>query len=530
MPDYIIIGGGSAGCAAASRLSEDQNATVTILEEGPSDRAIEIHLPVMVYKTATGNLLKRYEQEPTAGIPKASKPTMVQASVLGGGSSVNAMLYVRGIPSDYDRWEEQGAEGWGWKDVLPYFIKAEDNCSLAGPAHGVGGPLHVSYPEHVSPLSKVWLRAAQQFGMPYVTDFNAGDQAGCGLYQMTVRNGRRASAAVCYLKPARKRSNLQIRTGCKVVRILTEDNRAVGVEFIEQGSVRQMRADREIIVAAGAINSPRLLMLSGIGPGAHLQQLGIPVVKDLPGVGQNLQDHMDVYLIYELSGAHGYDRYKKLHWKAWAGLQYALFRTGPVCSNVIEAGGFWWANQDDLYADIQFAFLAGSGIEEGVKPVESGNGCTLNVCQTRPRSRGHIALRSADPSEAPIIAPNYLSDPYDLDTMAEGVRVGQQIMRQSALQPYIRREQFPGRPMDTIDDYRDYVKEMAQGALHPTGTCRIGKDRMAVVDSQLRVHGVRGLRVADASVLPGVPSGNTNGPAIMVGERVADFIRRAKNN
>lgn len=530
MPDYIIVGGGSAGCAIAARLSEDPNSSVLLLEEGPADRAIEIHLPVMVYKTATGNLLQRFEQEPTPGMPKSAPPTMVQARVLGGGSSVNAMLYVRGIPSDYDGWAEQGAEGWAYKDVLPYFLKAEDNDTFSGPAHATGGPLHVSSPEHLSDLTKVWLQACQEAGIPYVPDFNGGDQAGCGTYQATLRNGRRASAAVCYLKPARSRRNLEVRTNCRVTRIVVEDRRAVGVEYVRGGRTEFVAAQREVVVSAGAINSPRLLLLSGIGPAAHLRSVGVPVVHDLPGVGRNLQDHMDVYLIYELTGPYGYDRYKKLHWKAWAGLQYALFRKGPVCSNIIEGGAFWWTGQGDSHPDIQFAFLAGSGVEEGVAPVESGNGCTLNACQTRPRSRGFVELRSADPGAAPRIVPNYLSDPYDLDTMADGVRLGQQIMRQPALRPYVRKQVHPDGELRTQDEFRHYVKEMAQGALHPTGTCRIGRDAMAVVDGALRVHGIDGLRVADASVMPSLPSGNTNAPAIMIGERAADFIRRSRND
>ena len=530
MTDYIVVGGGSAGCALAARLSEEPDVSVLLIEEGPRDRAVAIHLPVMVYKTATGNLLQRFEQEPAANSPKADPPTMVQARVLGGGSSVNGMLYVRGIPSDYDRWTEVGAEGWDYDDVLPYFTRAEDNDTLAGPAHGSGGPLKVSNPEYVSPLTKVWLRACQEAGLPAVTDFNGGDQAGSGLYQITVRNGRRASAAVCYLRAAEQRRNLTVVTGARVLRIIVEHDRAVGVELSEGGRVRVERAGREVVLTAGAINTPRLMLLSGIGPADHLRKVGLPVVHHLPGVGGNLQDHMDVYMVYELTGAHGYDRYKKWQWKAWAGLQYALFRQGPVCSNVIEGGAFWHANPDDPHADMQFAFLAGSGVEEGVEPVAGGNGCTLNACFTRPRSRGWVSLRSARPEDPPRIVPNYLSDSYDLDTMAKGVRKGQEIMSQPALRPYIRREHLPGRPMAGMDDYRAYVREYAQGALHPVGTCRIGSDEMAVLDSQLQVHGVAGLRIADMSAFLFIPSGNTNAPAIMMGERAADLIRFGRND
>lgn len=530
MFDYIIVGGGSAGCVVASRLSEDPAASVLLLEEGPSDRNIAIHLPVLVYKTATGNLLQRFEQDATPGHPEREQRVMVQARVLGGGSSVNAMLYVRGIPSDYDRWAENGALGWSYRDVLPFFKKAEHNDTISGEAHGIDGPLKVSSPEHISDLTKIWLKGAQEAGLKYITDFNSGNQEGCGYYQVTLRDGRRSSAAVCYLNPARKRKNLTIRTDSKVTRIIVEGGRATGVEIIHNGRVQKIYADREVVVSAGSINTPRLLLLSGIGPAEHLKSVGVPVVHHLPGVGRNLQDHMDVYLVYELNGRFGYDQYKKFHLKAWAGLQYALFRKGPVCSNVIEAGAFWHANSDDPNCDMQYAFLAGSGVEDGVAPVPSGHGCTLNACQTRPRSRGYIELRSSDPAVKPRIAPNYLSEQYDLDTMAEGVRFGQEIMSQPSLRKVLKREHLPGHPLNTKDDYRNYVLQQANGALHPVGTCRIGEDDMAVVDSQLRVHGIINLRIADASVMPSLPSGNTNAPAIMVGERAANFIASRRNS
>ena len=524
---YVIVGGGSAGCAIAGRLSEDADRSVLLLEEGPRDWYPWIHLPGMMYKTATGNLLQRLEFEHPEGRGLVGTPTMVQARVLGGGSSVNGMVYIRGIPEDYDTWAAQGAVGWSYSDVLPYFIRAESNDTFAGGVHGWDGPVGVSTPEYVDPLSKAWLQACQQFGMPFNADFNSGTQKGCGFYQMTARGGRRSSAAVAYLRPARHRPNLQVKTGHRVLRVLVEGGRAVGVEVARGGQVATIRATREVILCAGAIQTPRLMLLSGMGPPDHLKSVGIPVVHELLGVGQNLSDHMDVYMIYELKGRAGYDRYKRWDRKMLAGVEYALFGRGPVSSNIIEAGAFWWGNRDDVRPDVQFAFLPGSGVEEGVDAIPSGFGCTLNACQTRPRSRGTVALRSSDPAKPPRIAPNYLSEPYDLDCMAEAVKSGLEIMQQPAMATHISRPLSPNRTLASKTDYQQYVRERAQRALHPSGTCRIGADSLAVVDSTLRVHGVDGLRIADASVMPSVPSGNTNAPCIMIGERAADFIRNA---
>ena len=528
MVDYIVVGGGSTGCAVAGRLSEDPSASVVLFEEGPRDTNPYIHIPGAYYKTAQGPLLKRYAWEPTAEQARTTAPTMVQASVLGGGSSVNAMIYIRGVPEDYDGWAAQGAQGWSYREVLPYFKRAEDNERFCNEVHGTGGPLGVSDPRYVHPLSKVWLKACQQYGLPYNEDFNSGNPAGCGLYQITARNGYRSSAAAAYLAPARSRTNLQVKTRRRVTRILLDGQRAIGVEYLENGKLKQLLADREVILSAGAINSPRLLMHSGIGPAAALEGVGVPVVQDLPGVGQNLQDHIEISLVYELTGPHSYDKYKKPHWKAWAGLQYALFRQGPAASNLIEGGAFWWADRDGKTPDIQYFMVVGAGVEEGVDAVPGGNGCTLNLGQIRPRSRGYVALQSADPLAPPRIVPNYFSDPYDLDCLVDGCLVGEEIMSQPAFAPYIARRHVPDGSARSRAAMRTFCQQEAHAALHPSGTCRMGVDADAVVAPDLRVHGIERLRVADASIMPTLISGNPNAVCIMIGERAAEFIHQSQ--
>jgi choline dehydrogenase-like flavoprotein len=524
MVDFIVIGGGSTGCTIASRLSEDASASVVLFEEGPRDRSPYIHIPGAYYKTAQGPLLKRYEWEPTDEQRRSETPTMVQASVLGGGSSVNAMIYIRGVPADYDGWAAQGATGWSYQEVLPYFKKAEDNERFCNDVHGVGGPLGVSDPINVHPLTKVWLQACQQYGLPYNEDFNSGTPQGCGLYQITAKNGWRSSAAVAYLAPARSRKNLTVKTSCKVLRILMQGTKAVGVEYVQDGKHQVMHAAKEVILSAGAINSPRLLMLSGIGPAAHLEKQGIRAIQDLPGVGQNLQDHIEISLVYELTGPHSYDKYKKLHWKAVAGLQYALFRQGPAASNLIEGGAFWWGDKASANPDIQYFMVVGAGIEEGVDSVPGGNGCTLNLGQIRPRSRGYVELYSSDPSSPPRIVPNYFSDPYDIEALVDGCMVGEAIMSQAAFKPYIARRHVPDGTQRTREEMKAFCIEHAHAALHPSGTCRMGTDAQSVVGPDLKVHGIQGLRVADASIMPTLISGNPNSVCIMIGEKEADLI------
>jgi len=525
MVDYIVIGGGSTGCVIASRLSEQPDQTVLLLEEGPRDLNPYIHIPGTYYKTAQGPLLKRIPWQPSANQGPDRGGTMVQASVLGGGSSVNAMIYIRGNPDDYACWEAAGAQGWGYNDVLPYFLKSENNNRFSNAAHGTQGPLGVSDVDHIHPLTRSWLLACQEYGMPFNPDFNSGDPKGCGLYQITARDGRRSSAATAYLKPARRRKNLSIRTKTRVTRILIEKGKAVGIELVRNGRQEVIRAEREVILSAGAINSPKLLMLSGVGPAEHLQSHGIPVAQDLPGVGQNLQDHIEISFIYQLKGPDSYDKYKKLYWKALAGLQYVMFRSGPAASNLIEGGAFWWGDRDQSMPDIQYFLVGGAGIEEGVEAVPGGNGCTVNIGQIRPRSRGHVALRDADASSFPLVAPNYFGDPYDLDALVDGALVGQDVMQQPTMRKLIARRHVPVKESLNREEMKQFCREEAHAALHPSGTCRLGVDELAVVDTQLRVRGIEGLRVADASIMPTLISGNPNAVCIMIGEKCADIVK-----
>jgi choline dehydrogenase-like flavoprotein len=523
--DYVIVGGGSAGCALAARLSEDPSRSVILIEAGRRDRSPYIHLPVMYYKTTGPAFTWGYRTAPSRHQNDIVMP-FAQARVLGGGSSINAQVYIRGIPGDYDDWRDQfGCSGWSYRDVLPYFIKAEDNERFASESHGVGGPLKVSDQAYTHPLTYAWLRACQQAGMPYNDDFNAGDRAGCGLYQVTNRVGRRSSAAQAYLRPARARTNLAIVTERQAIGVVFEEGRAIGVRVRRGDGEEMVRARREVILSSGAIGTPHLLMLSGIGPADHLRSSGIAVVADSPSVGENLQDHLDIFLVYELAGAHSYDRYKKIHWKAVAGAEFALFGSGPITSNVVEGGAFWWVDRADPSPDVQFHFLAGAGVEAGIAGVPGGNGCTLNAYLVRPRSRSSVKLAGPSPLLPPVVDPNYLSEEEDLLKTVESVRLGRAIMTQQSLKPFIRGEHFPGPEVASQADLEGFVRAEARTGYHPAGTCRMGSDDLSVTDTQLRVRGVDGLRIADNSVMPRLVSGNTNATAIMIGERAADFIK-----
>jgi choline dehydrogenase-like flavoprotein len=524
MYDYIIIGGGSAGCVLAARLSEMPDAKVLLLEAGPEDTDPYIHMPVGFFKMTSGPLTWGLT---TAPLRHANNRQTVypQARVLGGGSSINAEIYTRGCPEDYDAWaNELGCAGWGAKDLQPYFLKSEGNTRLGGVAHGVDGPLSVSdnVPNRVS---AAFVQGCMDIGMPLNPDFNSGKQEGTGFYQTTTRNGKRCSTAVGYLRPALKRKNLELRTGITVSRIIVENGKATGIEILDGNTKKILHAASEVILTAGAIGSPKLMMLSGIGPAAHLRSVGVDVQHDLPGVGHNFHDHFSTDVTWVLNGPHSYDKYKKLHWKLAAGLQYYMFGNGPVASNIVEAGAFWWGNRAEKTPDLQFHFLAGAGVEEGVGTVPGGNGATCNSYYTRPKSRGSVMLRSNKPQDAPIVDPNSFSEPYDLERHIEAIKITQEVGHSRAMAKFVSAEHFPGPACKTKQDYIEMSRASARSSYHPVGTCKMGVDDMAVVDPLMRVRGLERLRICDSSTMPRVVSSNTNAPTIAMAEKAADLIR-----
>ncbi len=525
MYDYIIIGGGSSGCVLAARLSEMPDAKVLLLEAGPKDTDPYIHMPVGFFKMTSGPLTWGFK---TAPMKHANNRETVypQARVLGGGSSINAEVYTRGCPEDYDSWaSDMGCKGWSAKDLQPYFIKSEGNTKLGGANHGIDGPLGVSdnVPNRVS---AAYVQGCMDIGMPFNPDFNSGKQEGTGFYQTTTRGGKRCSAAVGYLRPALKRPNLELRTGVFVLRIVIENGAATGVEIIEGGSKKVLTASSEVILTAGAIGSPRLMLLSGIGPSQHLRDIGISVQHDLKGVGQNLHDHFSTDVTWVLNGPHSYDKYKKLHWKIAAGLQYYMFKSGPVASNIVEAGAFWWGNKkQEKTPDLQFHFLAGAGVEEGVGTVPGGNGATCNSYYTRPKSRGSVMLRSNNPTDMPIVDPNSFAEPYDLERHIDAIKITQEVGHSRAMQKFVSTEHFPGPACKTKQDYIEMSRASARSSYHPVGTCKMGVDDMAVVDLAMRVHGIERLRICDSSTMPRIVSSNTNAPTIAMAEKAADLIR-----
>ena len=522
--DYIIVGGGSAGCVLAARLSAVADIRVLLLEAGGPDNNRYIHMPVGFAKMTTGPFTWGLTTVPQMHACNREIP-YAQARVIGGGSSINAEIFTRGHPSDFDRWaNSEGATGWDFQSVKPYFLRSEGNTRFSGDWHGADGPLGVSNLPDPQPVSQAFVQSCQEYGMPYNPDFNGPNQEGSGIYQTTTLNKKRCSTAVGYLKPIMNRSNLDVEMNCLVTRILFENKRAVGVSYENQSGTQTARTDGEVLVTSGAIGTPKILMLSGIGPADDLRQLGIDVLQDLPGVGQNLNDHFGVDIVAELNGPDSLDKYNKWQWMLWAGLQYQLFKSGPVTSNVVEGGAFWYSDTTLEKPDLQFHFLAGAGAEAGVPNVPSGSGITLNSYTLRPKSRGTVTLRSANPADLPLVDPNFLADPDDVRVSAEGVRISRDIFSQASLQKYIKRIHLPDDTVKSDRDYAEYARRYGRTSYHPTCTCKMGTDRMAVLDPQLRVHGLDGIRVCDSSAMPSLIGSNTNAATVMIGEKASDLI------
>jgi choline dehydrogenase len=522
--DYVIVGAGSAGCVLANRLSADGRNSVLLLEAGPKDTNLWIHVPLgygRLFKEKTVNWMYQTEPEPGLDGRSVFQP---RGKVLGGSSSINGLLYVRGQHEDYDRWRQRGNTGWGYDDVLPYFRKAENQQRGADKYHGAGGPLPVSDWRHADPLSEAFVVAAAQTGIPTNPDFNGASQEGAGFFQTTTQRGRRASTAWSYLRPARSRGNLQVETSALAQRILFEGRRARAVEYRQSGALRTARARREILLSSGAYNSPQLLQLSGVGPAELLKQHGIDIVLDAPGVGNDLQDHLQVRLVTRCSQPVTLnDILNHPVRRVMAGARYAAFRKGPLTIAAGTSGAFFKTNPRLATPDIQIHFLPFSTDRMGEK-LHSFSAFSASVCQLRPESRGSLRIKSADPAAAPEIRINYLATETDRAAFIDGIKILRKILAAPALKPYAVDEIHPGPKVTSDEEILAFCRKTGSTVYHPTSTCRMGNDPLAVVDQRLRLRGIEGLRVVDASVMPDLMSGNTNAPTIMIAEKASDMI------
>ena len=522
--DYVIVGAGSAGCVLANRLTASGQYSVLLLEAGPKDSNIWIHVPLgygKLFKEASVNWMFQTEPEPGLNGRSVFQP---RGKVLGGSSSINGLLYVRGQHEDYDRWRQRGNVGWGYDDVLPYFKRAENQQRGANDYHGADGPLPVSDWRHHDPLSEAFVKAAAEVGIPTNPDFNGATQEGAGFFQTTTKRGRRASTARSYLRPAMRRSNLHVETEAQAQRLLFEGRRAVGVIYRQHGVERSARARKEMIVSGGAYGSPQLLQLSGVGPADLLTQHGISVVLDAPGVGNDLQDHMQVRIVMRCKQKVTLnDVMNNPLRQIIAGAQYAALRKGPLTIAAGTSGAFFKTDPRLASPDIQIHFLPFSTDKMGEK-LHPYSAFSASVCQLRPESRGSLRIKSTDPSAAPEIRINYLATETDRNAFIDGMKILRKILKAPALGPYVIDEAEPGPSVATDEQILEFCRQRGSTVYHPTSTCRMGNDPLAVTDQRLRVRGIEGLRVVDASVMPDLMSGNTNAPTIMIAEKASDMI------